>query len=161
MKRYGPSPLYIIPSVVIGAVVLFLTVAFFFKGKIWGVGFALFFALPLFFILLFVNYRFIYLSDSEICVKGLLGKRCFSWDQVELIEVRKLGIRNVLWIQCTDGVSIVPLVFGDLEGIYKSLKEIVPEKVKDGWKRSQMDILLLYMTAAFLLFTTLSKFLLR
>ncbi len=162
MKRYGPSPLYIIPSVVIGAVVLFLTIAFFFKGRYWGIGFGIFFFIPLILILLFVNYRFILIDQEKLCIKGIFGKRCFKWEDIEDVETKRLGIRNTLWIRTKEHTAIVPMIFSDLKGLREELEARLGERFKaDKWHRSPADLLLLYLTALFLLTITLTKLFLR
>ncbi|BAT71197.1 conserved hypothetical protein [Thermosulfidibacter takaii ABI70S6] len=147
---------------VIGAVVIFLTVAFFLKGKYWGISFGVFFLIPLVFILLFINYRFILLDDKKLCLKSIFGKRCFRWDEIESVETQRLGIRNTLWIRAKDKVLIVPLIFSNLEDLCSRLGERLQDRFKaTSLRRSTIDLILLYLTALFLLTITLSKLLLR
>ncbi len=161
-KRYGPSPLYIIPSAVIGAVVALLTLAFFAKGKVWGIGFGLLFLVPLTAILLFINFRFLVIKDEDICSRTVFGTRCIPKDQIEKVAVKRLGMRKVLWIQAQDNVMIVPLIFRDIQGLKRSLTEALGNRVdQEGWSRSVIDIALLYLTALFLVAVVLGRLLLR
>ena len=156
--RFGPSPVYIVPSAVIGLVVIFIDVAFFMKGTGWGVIFSLLFLVPLLFILFYINYKFIEVYDDALCVEGIFGSKCFPWEQIESVEVKRVGMRNVLWIQAGSDVQLVPLIFKDTEAIRKAISEKIGDRCRgDRWERSSVDLILLYMTAFFLLFVVFSK----
>ncbi len=156
--RFGPSPIYIVPSVVIGLVVTFIDVAFFMKGIGWGVIFSALFLIPLLFIIFYINYRFIEIYDDALCVEGIFGSRCFPWDQIESVEVKRVGMRNVLWIQTDSDVQLVPIIFKDIEVLRRAISDRLGDKCKgDRWERSSVDLILLYMAALFLLFVVFSK----
>ncbi len=161
MKRFGPSPLYIIPSVVIWAVVLFLNLAFLQKGRVWGVGFFVLFLAPITVLLLFVNFRYLILKEDSLCFRTILGTRCIPLDEIEGVELKRLGIRKVIWVRARDGVIISPLIFGNLEALKTALSERLGDRCqREGWDRSMGDALLLYLTALFLLTIVASKLIL-
>ncbi len=158
MKKFGPDMIYLIPSAVIGAVILLLTVAFFFKGKAWGLIFLFFFALPVVFILTFINFRFLHIHEDKLCVVSIFGKRCFPWDAITQVKTARLGMRNVLWIEAGDSAQIVPLIFSHLQLIKRLMAEKLGDRCEsEGWERSHIDLILLYMTAGFLAFIVISK----
>ncbi|NPA15304.1 MAG: hypothetical protein GXO44_01995 [Deferribacteres bacterium] len=158
MRKFGPSVVYIVPSVVIGLISLFLGVFLLLKSKVAGIAFFALVFLPLSFILLYLNYRSLFVDDSQLCLKTVLGKKCVSWDKVRSVRVEKLGMRNVLWIDGEDVTLITPLIFSDLKGLKDFLVEKVGEKVSsEGWQRSLIDLLMLYFAMFFLLFVVLIK----
>ncbi len=158
MKRFKPSFLYIVPSVIIGAISLFLCLALIFKNKTAGLLFLVVVLIPLIFILIFINFRFITIEDEKMCFKTLLTKRCLDFKNIEHVRVQRIGMRNVLWVESKDGSIITPLIFSDIKSLRDTLKEMLGEKVSlDNWRRSTMDLILLYLATVFLIFVVLVK----
>lgn len=159
MKKFGPSWIFIIPSIVIEVITLFLGIALLFKAKTLGIGFFILVFVPLTFILLFVNYRKIVIHQDKICFHSLFSKKCLSYEKIKNVDLRKIGVRNTLWVEHENGLIITPMVFSKPASLKEAFEEKLGEKVSDeNWKYSSLDIALLYLAAIFLVFVVLIRF---
>ncbi len=160
MKRFGTSVIYIVPSIVIGLVSLLLGVLLIFKSKVAGIAFFALVFIPLSFILIYMNYRSLLMDDSQLCLRTIFSKKCLLWDRIKSVRVERLGMRNALWIEADDFTLITPLTFSNLKELRDFLSQKLGNRVSfEGWRRSIVDLVMLYLAMLFLLFVVLIKIL--
>jgi len=149
---FGPSPIYMIPSAVIGVVLW----AYFFyllhySGKL-SLIFLVIFAVPITLLVFYINYRVIKVEDNGLVFYSLFGKKKLAFEAINSIRVVKVGMRKVLWVESEKGILIIPFVFSRIANLRDVLKERLGEVIDvEGWERSLSDIILLYFIAILLL----------
>lgn len=155
---FGPSPIYIFPSVVIGIVVF----AFFFylyeSGSPFTYIFLVIFAIPITLMLLYTNLRTLKVYEDRLTIYSIFGKTEIPFDSISLVKVMRIGIRNVLLIEADGRIYLTPFVFSSVAELKDILVEKLGNKVERvGWERSIGDIILIYLIAILLLLVFLVK----
>ncbi len=149
---FGPSPIYLIPTFVVGVVVW----AYFFHllrlDHKLALVFMVIFAIPITFLLFFTNYRVIRITDDSITLYSIFGKKRIPLDSIIAVKVVKLGFRKVLWLESKEGITVSPFVFSKISDLQDVLRGKLRDLVDvDGWERSLTDIVFLYLIAILLI----------